>query len=85
MSIQHFSITRKEGTVNHIYQYAVKLIDQQVELNYHLSLLVKHSSTNRQMANECALLDWISHSSHPGSDNPAGNLQTLYTEQSRNA
>jgi hypothetical protein len=80
MLIQHFSIKSKEHTVNHIFQYAVNLIDRQVELDYRLSaLLVKRSSTNGQMANKCVLLDWISYSSLSRTDNPAENLPELYT------
>ena len=71
---------RKEHTVNHVFWYVVKLIDKQVELEYHLSLLVKRSSINRQMACERALLDWLSYFSLLGSDNSAGNLQTLCEE-----
>lgn len=82
MLIQHFSIKSKEHIVNHIFLCVVKRIDQQVELDYHLSaLLVMHGSTNSQMASECALLDWISNASLPGSHNPAGILQALYTRR----
>ena len=36
----------------------LKLVDKQVELDYHFSvLLVKRRSTNRQMGGECALLE----------------------------
>jgi hypothetical protein len=76
-----FLYKSKEHNVNHTFQYVVKLIDQQVELDYHLSaLLVKRSSINGKMTSECVFLGRICYSSLPGNDNPAGNLQTLYTK-----